>query len=796
MSHPSVGVIQAEVCVELEQSVTDGNIKGEVVQTVSPIASKQGQESAGIVEYSPKSKHMMRWRPKKVPTSLHEYAMNRGYLSVTDVVSLAWCEFQSLYGVLGGRNLPLQERPTDFMTKAGVVIIPDRDIAIQREKTLEKGRAIHAELEKELYAVQRIIPTNTSADKWALRVLEVCCGLKNLLNDGICREVRVFGIIEGFLVFGQIDEIQVKHTTTSTKDEGDPETASELSGIVESRVRDGEQETKSSPTSVKRRRELDVSPSRTGLSKSFPIMNGHGPIPMADNNRAGQTLAPSTQLGLKSEVALVVSDSKTRFSATVPRTESQTSARLQCMLYRRMLEELCLGAEQYAAVEEALPQTMVESDETRSSAHLPVFVPCDLKTFLIEKKLDLHASLSDAFITASAEWCSDIGLCTSRESPQGGATFRLNSIHDLICSLANVVAEIRRTVTTANLMSEQLGLTYRHRATFKRKKTGVTLNASEASPTHSTGQQPFPQSRLWEHRSQETGDGEQGTVAEESNIDDREEGVDERCGFELRNEQEVGVASTSGTLSSPKRTSPGRSMRTTSAETRSKTRPPVLMMDNALPSDHNLSSPDLSTPYHLEQQIIAKVSFTYSTTDLDAHVAKSMPVWLGTRDPEGVKETETYKCNSCEYQADCEWRATKAQEVLERVRARKAAAEEDRLWDDQDAQIFDQLETDMGVGSKCGNGEGNKDSCQPSAGGDNDSGAALGTLAEMPGAYVLDSRDNQQVNRTEDITRGPGCEREQFESFPAEEKPSTPASEAELWKGMLNDEDLVSTLWP
>ncbi|KAK0523557.1 hypothetical protein OC842_006105 [Tilletia horrida] len=807
-------------------------------------AQSQKEENSTIVlellaDAQSSSAQQTKERPPRKPSlSLSEYASNRGYLSVTDLVSLAWCEFQSLYGVLGGRSLPLDQRPTSFTTKSGAVIVPDRAIAVEREKTLEKGRAIHAELERELYAEQIIIPTETTADKWALRILEVCCGLKNLLNDGICREVRVFGIVEGFLVFGQIDEIEVKRPHSSTvrhrnanNISGSPETPSKPNWASQDEWRreqarrtSSKRQVTLSPSEAKRSQKLDAFFSQP-TSKKGPFTTAHrggrGP-----NSVDASSTAPATRPS-KPTTYLVVSDSKTRFSATIPRPESQTSAKLQCMLYRRMLEELCAGAEQYAAFEKAAAATSQRLSSTmaseKSSDGPPRFAPCDLKPFLISKKLDLHAPLSDAFIAASVEWCTNIGLFTTSEASDGIIP-RINTIDALICSLADVVAEVRSIVTTTTLLSEELGLTYRHRASYKRKKTApgdTTAHAQESTKKTSPPERNDSQSASAKKAATKAPTTPRGSKSRSrrdsaprgssKQLDavlqqELEEGLDERAALDLRNEVEGDIAADAVVLSSPVKPSqqsqntpvtPTRKTRqaTQTPQSSGRRRSGSTSPSKARPSIQ--STPEPSTPYVLEQQIIAKVAFTYSADQLEEHLAKVMPVWLGTREPVGVKELETYKCNSCEYRADCEWRAEKAQEVWAKVKARKAAEEEERLWGSADSALFDELDIAEEV-AKVGRQQakvpseeasskdiprtGRANAASESAADSDDSEADYWRESVIPDAETLDALESQFAQRSAPTraTNPPPGEGKDMDS-----------SEADLWKGMLDDDALA-----
>ncbi|KAL9933742.1 hypothetical protein V8E36_007400 [Tilletia maclaganii] len=812
---------------------------------------------------------------RKPAESLSEHASNRGYLSVTDLVSLAWCEVQSLYGVLVGRNLPLDQRPTQFTTKTGAVIVPDREIAVEREKTLEKGRAIHAELEKELYAEQVVIPTETPGDKWALRILEVCCGLKNLLNDGICREVRVFGIIEGFLVFGQVDEIELKRPPLKQDgDDGDghPQTptkstwASQEEWRKEQARKEGaKKQITLSPSDAKTTRTLDsffTKSQNTTAAQKGPFKTayrgGRGPLAHVDTSVDGS----KSEEASKPPAFLVVSDSKTRFSATVPRPESQTSAKLQCMLYRRMLEELCAGAVRYATNVGTCTAPQ-QSSSVATPEDVPRFIPCDIEAFLLSKKLDLHATLSDAFITASVEWCTNIGLFVEGEDGDNIVP-RIHTIHALICSLADVVAEVRQTVTTSTLFGEELGLTYRHRATFKRKKTQIAFTRSQKTEpattprktrTGSKGVEAAPvtpqRQKLRPRKSRDSEKHPQSEAEVAAAQQDLEEGLDDCVALDLRNEREGDLASDRGILSSPVKASQQDPVKSPSTprKLRSRTQTPATVSPARSSSkisnvQNGLATPAAgasastpSTPYHLEQQIIAKVAFSYDAAQLDAHLAAVMPVWLGHRDPVGVKELETYKCNSCEYRADCEWRAARAKEVWDRVRLRREAEEEEALWrqsgparlgpglSQDDADFLEELEklenlkANRPAAGRCGSA-GDSGTASRS-----DSGALVPAVASVALGPTLspksarsddDSdaeywRDDSEVPDDEMLqqieTRYASASKKESLHHPQavteentikaaraggeNEREQMPSSEADLWKGMLDDEALA-----
>lgn len=57
---------------------------------------------------------------------------------------------------------------------------------------------------------------------------------------------------------------------------------------------------------------------------------------------------------------------------------------------------------------------------------------------------------------------------------------------------------------------------------------------------------------------------------------------------------------------------------------------------------------------------------------LDSHLTNVLDWWMGRRPPRGVSETQTRRCNSCEYMYGCEWRKQKASEIRDRAAERRA----------------------------------------------------------------------------------------------------------------------------
>lgn len=102
-------------------------------------------------------------------------------LSVTDLVSPAWCELQYWYA------LKIRGKP-------------------KQTKAMQEGSVVHKELENQVYTTIKIeIPTKE--DDWGLKIWNIIQGLRTLQEIGYTRELEVWGTVDGLVVNGIIDEI-------------------------------------------------------------------------------------------------------------------------------------------------------------------------------------------------------------------------------------------------------------------------------------------------------------------------------------------------------------------------------------------------------------------------------------------------------------------------------------------------------------------------------------------------------------------------------------------------------------
>ncbi|KAJ6541679.1 exonuclease V [Mycena capillaripes] len=219
-----------------------------------------------------------------------------GTLSVTDLISLAWCEVQFDYGLRQKRFRKLEDRPPSFRAESGKEILVQQDVAAQNDKTTKRGKFIHKELELELRPEEIDIVITSEEERWALRLINFLSSLVSLGAEGVAREIPVFGTVDGVVIIGIIDELLVTDRPGSE-------------------------------TGTKRPSDASLpSPKRTCRSPSPALCEAELFTPPV-------ALAPPPQC-----IRLI--DTKTRRTDSLPSDEDAEPAQLQVMLYHRLLTGL------------------------------------------------------------------------------------------------------------------------------------------------------------------------------------------------------------------------------------------------------------------------------------------------------------------------------------------------------------------------------------------------------------------------------------------------------------------------
>lgn len=103
-------------------------------------------------------------------------------LSVTDLVSPAWCELQYAYTL----SSPLGRK--------------------KQTAAMKQGSGVHRKLEDQVHTTVRV-EVQTKEDALGLRFWNVIQGLRTLRQTGLTRELEVWGTVNGLVVNGVIDEL-------------------------------------------------------------------------------------------------------------------------------------------------------------------------------------------------------------------------------------------------------------------------------------------------------------------------------------------------------------------------------------------------------------------------------------------------------------------------------------------------------------------------------------------------------------------------------------------------------------
>lgn len=71
---------------------------------------------------------------------------------------------------------------------------------------MKQGSRVHKELEEQVHTIVKV-DIKTKEDGWGLRIWNVIQGLRTLRDTGLTRELEVWGIVDGLVVNGIIDEL-------------------------------------------------------------------------------------------------------------------------------------------------------------------------------------------------------------------------------------------------------------------------------------------------------------------------------------------------------------------------------------------------------------------------------------------------------------------------------------------------------------------------------------------------------------------------------------------------------------
>ncbi|OBZ79642.1 putative exonuclease V, mitochondrial [Grifola frondosa] len=550
-------------------------------------------------------------RPFNERSPFERFRRWKGTLSVSDLVGPSWCEVQFDY-----------EGKTIAVVKA---------VAVVNDETTTRGKSVHKILEREIHPETMPVDITTPEERWAIRIVNMLSCLQALMEVGCCREIPVFGIIH--------DQVSRVSLTSFPNKRAISTTASS---------------TPSKPKSKRSRR--TPSPSQPQITSFFPSTPGRSHTP------------PLQNLPLESipHYRLHLSDTKTRRSKSLPSDEDTLQARLQLMLYHRLLSNLLVcqaGSEPYTG---------------------PI-QPMDFDTLWTRMALNPFRPFSDKFMEQA-------GLDVS-SAPSASP---LRCLNDLTAAWRHAVQAldvdgVDGTLTLVYRMQPMRGSRWKG----KEKATSEDLVANRATAP--------PPGVLSEQEAQEIATAIQASVNNFSlddgyDGDDGDEGLARAIFESLKESIRTGHTAVGelGFLAAPTAATaepsleeadipPGdpelalaqqQSLLAEAAEDVEAAK--LVPQEQEEPQkddadDEPMSMADLD----VKARILGKKEFAVDDAFLDEYLDSVLLWWLGRRPPHGVDIEQTRRCLSCEYQNGCEWREMKADEAIRKFKEERALASVD-----------------------------------------------------------------------------------------------------------------------
>jgi len=200
-------------------------------------------------------------------------------LSVTDLVSPAWCELQYFYTLSKFGRKP-------------------------RTQAMRTGSKIHQKLEDEVHTTVPI-QVHSKEDRFALRMWNAISGLRCLRETGLTRELEVWGVLDGQVVNGVIDELSYECPDPAFEEQMERSRAEKEGGVVP--------------------------------------LPGQPTIAQAFAKPSSQQQNGAWVGGLERDKQIYLADVKTRSVRSLPTGASLRPTWMQLMLYRKLLESLSLN---------------------------------------------------------------------------------------------------------------------------------------------------------------------------------------------------------------------------------------------------------------------------------------------------------------------------------------------------------------------------------------------------------------------------------------------------------------------
>ena len=175
---------------------------------------------------------------------------------------------------------------------------------------------VHKTLEDEVHVTVQV-DTKTKEDQWGLRVWNIIQGLRTLRETGMTSELEIWGLLDGQVVIGVIDELSYVCPDR------------ELEAVAE--------EKKTGP----KKKTTAIAPNQAAITE---FLNPHSTLESAGDSFAsalrGSQLKPKVA---ETSPRIYISDVKTRGVRSLPKGASFKPTIIQLLLYRRLLADLAAG---------------------------------------------------------------------------------------------------------------------------------------------------------------------------------------------------------------------------------------------------------------------------------------------------------------------------------------------------------------------------------------------------------------------------------------------------------------------
>lgn len=197
-----------------------------------------------------------------------------------------------------------------------------------RTEAMKRGSAVHQQLEDQIYTTVKV-DIQTKEDAWGLRIWNVIQGLQTLQETGRTRELEVWGVIDGQVINGVIDEVSFTCPDTELEEQAG-----------RSKGKAAAAKPSKPPT--------DAMPDQKTLSEYFKDTGSATLAQTIDKSvrRARRSKSPSPSRTSK----LYVCDVKTRSVSSLPRGAAFRPTKLQLMLYHHLLSRLASNEVDFDAI--------------------------------------------------------------------------------------------------------------------------------------------------------------------------------------------------------------------------------------------------------------------------------------------------------------------------------------------------------------------------------------------------------------------------------------------------------------